>query len=162
MCHARCHFLSLAYDASVDVHAMESRLDIFAAVLIGDLDLVTKCVTAGCDINKAGEDGYTPLCTAIRNGEVEIACYLIPHAQIFLEKIQTKTVSRPAALWSLFWTGQREHLVHNKVGNRILNNVCVSVGFLVSHAILNFLLAPFDTAVMSAFYIKSFSVYSAL
>ncbi|KAL8918395.1 MAG: hypothetical protein Q9208_007365 [Pyrenodesmia sp. 3 TL-2023] len=141
---------------------MESRREIFAAILTGDLDIVTKCVAAGCDVNRTGEDGYTPLCTAIRNGEVEIACFLIPHAQIFLKETRAKYVSKPAALWSLFWTGQREHLVDNKVGNWILNTVCAGVGFLVSHVILNFLLARFDVTVMSALHIKNFSVYSAL
>lgn len=141
---------------------MEGRPDVFAAVLTGDLNLVTKCVAAGCNVNKAGENGYTPICTAIRNGEIEIACYLIPHAQIFLERMQAKRVSRPAALWNLFWTGQTEHLVDNKVGNWILNTVCAGVGFLVSHCILNFLLARFDTAVMSTLHIRNFSVYSGL
>lgn len=148
--------------AAVDVLAMKGQADLFEAVMTGDLSLVRECVTAGCDVNELGEHGHTPLCTAIRNGEVDVACYLIPHTSILLKKIQATPASRPAALWSFLGTGQTQHLVANKIANWVLNSVIAAFDFAVSHFILNFLLVSIDTAVMSALHVTNFNIYSII
>ncbi|KAL8847980.1 MAG: hypothetical protein Q9221_006996 [Calogaya cf. arnoldii] len=138
---------------------MSSQSALFEAVLTGDLSLVIQCVAAGCDVNESTEDGYTPLCTAIRNGEVDIACYLISHAQILVQGTPATPASRSAALWRLLWSGKTQHLFANKYVNWVVVSVHAGFSFVMFHLIFNFLLASFDAAVISALHITNASVY---
>ena len=88
----------LASGAAVGIQTMKSQSDLFEAVLAGDLSLVIECITAGCDVDREGVYVYNPLYLAITNGEVEIACYLIPQSQVLLQKTQATPSRRPVAL----------------------------------------------------------------
>ncbi|KAL8649154.1 MAG: hypothetical protein Q9226_005690 [Calogaya cf. arnoldii] len=139
---------------------MSSRSALFKAVLTGDLSLVKQCVSAGCDVNESTEEGYTPMCTAIRNGEVDVACYLISHAQILVQGTGATPASRSAVLWGLLLTGKTQYLFENKFVNWVVVSVGARFSFVIFHLIFNFLLASFDAAVISALHITNSSVYS--
>jgi ankyrin repeat protein len=90
----------------------QESLDIFEALLKGDASLITKCVDSGCDVNRPGNDGLTPLCAAIRNGENEIACLLIPYIHLFREE-KPVNGSSISSLFCAFLSDDRWHRFNN-------------------------------------------------
>lgn len=57
--------------------ASKENVDLLAAIEVGDLNAVKLSVSAGADINKKDEYGYTPLYYAIRKGECDIVQKLL-------------------------------------------------------------------------------------
>ncbi|KAL8991258.1 MAG: hypothetical protein Q9169_007907, partial [Polycauliona sp. 2 TL-2023] len=138
-----------------------NQSDLFEAVISGDLDLVIECVQAGCDVKKVAANGYTPLCTAIRNGEVDVACFLIPHAGVLLKSEQL-TPRHSMTLWCLLRTGRAQLLVNGGIADKALDSLTAAFQFAVSYSILNYLLARFDSQVMATLHINNYTVYSVL
>jgi len=140
----------------------QESLDIFEALLKGDASLITKCVDSGCDVNRPGNDGLTQLCAAIRNGENEIACLLIPYIPLFREE-KPVNGSSISSSFCAFLSDDRWHRFNNIwIGNLLLNIIWGSLGFLATQSILNVLLPRFDAWMMSVFHLHNFSFYSAI
>ncbi|KAI4241179.1 MAG: hypothetical protein L6R40_004715 [Gallowayella cf. fulva] len=138
------------------------QLDIFAAVLTGQVDLIASCIDQGCDVNEVGYDGYTPLCTAIRNGEIEAARFLIQRASILERRRPPSRSRRLVALVQLFFTGKSERALGNQNASSMFERLVVFIGYLVTHLALNALLTGIDIRVMSLLRIENFGVYSTI
>ncbi|KAL8670628.1 MAG: hypothetical protein Q9168_004839 [Polycauliona sp. 1 TL-2023] len=141
---------------------MKTQSDLFEAVLAGDLDLVVECVTAGSNPNQTAEDGYTPLCIAIRNGEIDVACYLISHTHVLVKKADTRLASRLVAAWVLLFIGRTQLFVDNMIANSLLNIIGAGLHLVMFYISLNYMLPSFDITVMSALNIHNYTVYSVL
>ena len=146
----------------VDDYLDRERLDVVSAILNGNKDLVAAYIDGGCDIGRPGEDGLTPLCAAIRNGESGIACLIIPHACIFQKRRASESRSIFSLCRSSLLRNSRLKFLSNRIGNGILNGIWKGFGFAITQFILNSLLSRFDARVMSVFHLKNFWVYSAI
>ena len=152
----------MAAKRSVDNVFDHEKLDIFKAILNGDASLVAKCVDGGCDVDRPGADGLTPLCAAIRNGESEIACLIIPHACLFRKEKTLDDSSISSLFRAFFLDDERHRFINNRIGNHLLNGIWRSLGFVATQSVLNILLSRFDARVMSVLHLNNFRVYSAI
>lgn len=152
----------MAAKRSVDDVYDDTKFDIFKAILNGDASLVAKCIDGGCDVDRPGADGLTPLCAAIRNGESKIACLIIPHACLFRKERIFDDPSM-SSLFRAFLLGDRRHrFIKNRIGNHLLHNIWSSLGFVATQSVLNILLSPFDARVMCVLHLNDFRVYSVI
>ena len=140
----------------------QQELNIFQVITSGDANLVAKCVYGSCDINELGDDGLTPLCAAIRNGESDIACFLIHHARLFRKEHRSDDSSACSLFCTLLSDARWHRFTSNKIGNLLLNRIWKTIGFLAIHFTLNILLPRFDVWFMSVFHLKNFMTYSIL
>ncbi|KAL8734765.1 MAG: hypothetical protein Q9181_003072 [Wetmoreana brouardii] len=140
----------------------ERQLDTFEAVLTGDVSIIADCLAAGCDVNKPDEKGLSPVCAAIRNGEIAVACFLIPRVQLFRKKSVSYTPSRLFFLSNLLLGRRRQDQTKSKAGNRILSGVCNWWRFFLTQSALNYLLSSLDARVMPAFHLRNYWVYSTI
>lgn len=135
--------------------------NILEAVISGDMGLVTECLTQGCDINEAGDDELTLVSIAIRNGETEIACFLITRAQLFHDKAR----ACPSTIdWvGLFLTIEQPLWFRRcPVEYQVLYAMLEPLAFMTTHFILNHALSQFDARVMSTFRLQTYWIYSMI